>query len=201
MGKTVVFLAKTPGSATIEEQRSCLSPDDIEVTAGHKTFNQLGALLARHGIRLKAGDRVKVYDLACLAISTTMLIRALTKMLKAGVTFEMHSPALVIEPGGADRLQVMLEALDNHYRRVHGIKTHPAEMAPQGRKRLLGPEKLSEIRAALDRPGATATDVAQGLGVARSTLFNYLERYDLDRRLDRDEKAVNRGPENVGDES
>jgi len=66
---------------------------------------------------------------------------------------------------------------------------------------LLGPDKLPEIRERLSAPGATATDVAQELGVARSTLFNYLERYDLDRRVGREKKGVNRRPENSGDDS
>jgi hypothetical protein len=89
----------------------------------------------------------------------------------------------------------------SHHRHLHGIKTHPAEMSPPGRKRLLGPDKLPEIRERLSAPGATATDVAQELGVARSTLFNYLERYDLDRRAGREKKGVNRYPENSSDDN
>lgn len=200
LSKTVAFLAETPGSVTIEEQQSCVGPDDIEVVAGRKTFNQLGALLVRHGIRLTAGDRVKVYDLSCLTLTTPMLIRVLTKMLSAGISFEICSPPLVIDPTADSKVRAMLDALDQHYRRVHGVKTHPVAMAQQGRKRLLGPDRLPEIREALSRPGATATDVAQDLGVARSTLFNYLERYDLDRRGVRAKKSVDRNLENGGDD-
>jgi len=39
LGKSVAFLAQTPGSATIENQQSWLNPDDIEVLAGRKTFS------------------------------------------------------------------------------------------------------------------------------------------------------------------
>ena len=196
MGKTVAFLAQTPGSATIENQQSCLNPSDIEVLAGRKTFNQLAELLERKGIGLQAGDRVKVYDLSCLDLATPMLVRALTKLLRGGVSFEICTPQIVVEPCADDKLHAMLDALDSHYRHQHGIKTHPAEMSPPGRKRLLGPDKLPEIREKLSAPGATATDVAQELGVARSTLFNYLERYDLDRRAGREKKGINRGSEN-----
>ena len=66
---------------------------------------------------------------------------------------------------------------------------------------MLGPDKLPEIREKLNAPGATATDVAQELGVARSTLFNYLERYDLERRANRAKKGIDRGAENGSDES
>ncbi|MGY2734699.1 recombinase family protein [Sphingomonas sp. UYP23] len=201
MGKTVAFLAQTPGSATIEDQRLCLNPGDLEMLAGRKTFNQLADLLDRKGIGLAAGDRVKVYDLSCLALATPMLIRTLTKLLRNGVSVEICTPKIVIEPCADDKLHTMLDALDSHYRHIHGIKTHPAEMSPPGRKRLLGPDKLPEIREKLSAPGATATDVAQELGVARSTLFNYLERYDLDRRVARDKKGVNRRLEDSSDHS
>jgi hypothetical protein len=196
----VAFLAETPGSATIEDQQSCLSPTDLPVFAGRKTFNQLEELLDREGIRLGRGDRVKVHDLSCLSLTTPMLIRVVAKLLKGGISFEICSPKIVIEPDGEDRLHAMLDALDSHYRHMHGIKTHPPEMAQPGRKRLLDPDKLPEIRDRLSQPGATATDVAQALGVARSTLFNYLERFDLDRRVGRDKKAVNRRAKDSGDE-
>ncbi len=200
MGKTVAFLAQIPGSASIEDQRSCLNADDIEVLAGRKTFNKLVELLEQKGIGLTAGDRVKVYDLSCLALATPMLIRAVTKLLTSGVSFEIYTLKIVVEPSADDKVHTMLAALDGHYRRLHGIKTHPAEMSPPGRKRLLSPDKLPEIRGKLNAPGATATDVAQGLGVSRSTLFNYLERYDLDRRAGREKKGIDRDAENGSDD-
>jgi len=187
---TIAFLAETPGSASLKDQQTCLKANDIQVFAGRKTFSQLGDILARMDIRLTAGDRVKVHDLSCLSLTTPMLIRAVAKLLKAGVTLELCSPAIVIEPNGADRLHTMLDALDTHYRHIHGIKTHPKQMAQAGRKRLLDPNMLPEIRAKLHEPGATTTDVASSLGVARSTLFNYLERYDVDRRVNRQKKGV-----------
>lgn len=199
MGKTVAFLAETQGSATIEDQKACLGPDDIAVVAGRRSFNQLGELLARNGIRLQRGDHVKVFDLTCLALSTTMLIRVLTKLLKGGVSVEIVSAGLLIKPGAENKMHALLDALDGHYRHIHGIKTHPADTAPQGRKRLLDPDQLPDIRAKLEKPGATATDVAQELGVARSTLFNYLERYDRDR-LNRDKKTVKGRAQDAGDD-
>lgn len=200
LGKSVAFLAQTPGSATIESQRSCLSPSDIEVLAGRKTLNQLSELLQRKGIGLEAGDRVKVHDLSCLAIETPMLVRAIARLLRNGVSFEICAPQIIVEPGADDKLHAMLDALDGHYRHLHGIKTHPAEMSSPGRKRLLDPDKLPEIREKLNAPGATATDVAQELGVARSTLFNYLERYDIGRRIGREKKGINRLREDSGDD-
>ena len=196
----MAFLAECQGSATIDDQKACLAPDDQVVVAGRASFNKLGELLARNGDRLNPGDRVKVFDLSCIELSTTTLIRVLTKMLRSGITVEIASLGIVLEPAAENKLHALLEALDGHYRHVHGIKTHPVDTAPQGRKRLLGPDQLAEIRDKLDRPGATATDVAQELGVARSTLFNYLERYDRDRRIGRGKKAEERRTQDISDD-
>lgn len=197
MSTTVAFIAQTPGSATIEDQQACLSPTDFQVMGGRKDFSQLEDLLALKGIRLSTGDRVKVHDLPCLDIATPMLIRAVVKLLKGGVAFEICTPNIVIEPDGDDKLHAMLDALDSHYRHVHGIRTHPPEMGKAGRKPLLDPAKLPEIQAALNVPGATTADVAQSLGVGRSTLWNFLERYDVERRANRPKrKASTKGSSN-----
>jgi DNA invertase Pin-like site-specific DNA recombinase len=200
LSTTVAFLAETQGSASIEEQKARFQPDDQLVLAGRRGFDKLTELLAHHGLHLGPGDRIKVYDLSCIALSTTTLIRVLAKMLRAGISFEIVSAGIVLEPTAGNELHALLNALDGHSRHVHGIKTHPADTAPQGRKRLLDPKQLPDIRAKLEKAGATATDVALELGVARSTLFNYLERYDRDRRLNRTEKAEQRGSEHIRDD-
>ena len=199
LSTTVAFLAECQDSATIDEQRACLHPDDHVVVAGKESFNKLTDLLAQNGIRLRAGDRIKIYDLSCITLSTTTLVRTMTKMLRSGITFEIITSGIVIEPGADDKLHALLDALDGHHRYLHGIKTHPADR--RGRRFILGPDQLPEIRAKLDKPGATTAGVAQELGVARSTLFNYLDRYDRDRRLHRDKKAEQGRTQDAGDDA
>lgn len=196
---TVGFLAECQGLATIDEQRACLDPGDHVVVAGKQSFKKLTDLLAQNGIRLRAGDRIKLYDLSCITLSTTMLVRVMSKMLRKGVAFEIISSGIVIEPAADDKLHALLDALDNHYRYLHGIKTHPADR--RGRKFILDPDQLPAIKGKLDEPGATTAGVAHELGVARSTLFNYLDRYDRGRRLDRDKKAEQRRPQDAGDDA
>jgi len=189
LGITVAYLAETHGSASLDEQRACLHPDDHVVLAGPRSFDKLTELLAHHGVNLGPGDRVKIFDLSCIALSTTTLIRVLVKMLQAGISLEIVSAGIVLDPAVDDRLPTLLTALDAHCRHHHGIKTHPPTTAQIGRRRLLGRDQLPDIRAMLEKPGATATTVAKELGVARSTLFNFLDRYDRERRLDRSQKV------------
>ncbi len=200
LSTTVAFLAETQGSATIEEQKACLGADDNVIVAGRRGFHEIGQILARNGITLTSGDHVKVYDLTCLALSTTTLIRELTKLLGQGISFEIAKAGIVLKPGAKDKTLALLEAFDGHHRHVHGIKTHPVHAAPQGRKRILDPERLEAIRAMLDEPGATHGSVARELGVGRSTLFNYLERCKGDLGLDGGQKVVKRRSKHASDD-
>lgn len=198
MNTTVAFLAEVSGSPSVDEQKACIGSDDFVLLAGKRSFTQLDEILARNGVTLARGDRVKIFDLTCLALSTTTLIRALAKLLRDGISVEIVLPGIVLEADDRGQKHALIEALDGHHRHMHGIKTHPVDTAPQGRKRLLAPEQLPAIRAMLDKSGATATNVALELGVARSTLFNYLERHEGGRRLDRKEQALDQRSEKPG---
>lgn len=121
---------------------------------------------------------MKVYDLSCVALSTPRLMSAMMRLLDAGISIEIVKPEIVITPAQDDRVGAFLAAMDAHARHIHGIKTHPIDAKPQGRKRLIDEDKLPEIKRLLAEPGATSTSVAKSLGIARSTLFNYLNRID-----------------------
>lgn len=197
MGKVVAFLAECQGSPTIDQQRASMRPEAYIVVAGRQSLNKLGDLVARSGGRLEAGDRVLVYDLSCITLSTSTLIRIIGRMLRAGIAFEIVSVGIAIEPALDDKLYGLIQALAGHQRHLHGLKTHP-ETASRGRKPLLNPQNIADISAKLKRPGATATGVARELGVARSTLFNFLDRYDPARSSGR-KKIGEGGAKNVGE--
>ena len=182
MSTTVAFLAEIPGSPSLDEQKASIGFADYVLLARKRTFTQLGEFMARSGVTLASGDRVKIFDLTCLALSTPTLIRALVELLRQGISVEIVVPGIILKASDEGQGHALLVALDEHHRHMHGIKTHPVDTAPQGRKRLLAPEQLPAIRAMLDKAGATATNVALELGVARSTLFNYLERHEGGRR-------------------
>lgn len=193
----VAFLAETPGSATIEEQKAQVDPDDFVVVAENRSFSQLTDLLAQAGAPLQAGDRIKIHAFNCLGLSTDMLVRALSKLLQAGVSIELLSPPLVIEAGQTDS-HLLIDALDGHYRHIHGLRTHPTERGIKGRRPVLTPEQIPSIRARMAEPGVTASIVAKELGIGRSTLFGYLERFERDGDLDRDHEVSKGSAEHTG---
>lgn len=177
MPKNVLFLAETNRSPTIAEQRAaCEAEGDLIVDAGEVSFLELPKALLRAGHRLEAGDTVKVYDFTCLPINTITLVRMIAKVLKEGVSVEFQAPGITIQPDEASDMFKLIAALDSHWRRVHGMKTHASE-AKVGRKALLADDQIDDIRVMLEAEGATVAKVAKKLGVGRTTLFDFLQRH------------------------
>ena len=195
----VAFLAETPGSATIEEQKAQVDPDDFVVVTENRSFSQLADLLAQAGVPLQVGDRIKIHALNCLGLSTDMLVRAFSKLLQSGVCIELLNPPLVIEAGQSDG-HLLIDALDGHYRHIHGLKTHPTERGQKGRRPVLTPEQIPLIRARMAEPGVTASIVAKELGIGRSTLFGYLERFERDCCFDGNDEVGKGSAQNAGDQ-
>lgn len=177
MPKNVLFLAETSKSPTIAEQRAAYEEEgDLLVEAGPIGFHDLPKALARAGDGLEAGDTIKVYDLACIPINTVTLVRMMAKLLRQGVAIRLYKPAVTITPDEKADAFRLLDALDHHWRLIHGMKTHAADSKP-GRKALLADDQLSDIRAMLEMKGATVASVAKKLGVGRTTLFDFLQRH------------------------
>lgn len=177
MPTNILFLAETNLSPSLAEQRArCEAEGDLIVEAGQVSFLDLPKKLAQSGYTLEPGDKIKVYDLTCLPVNTATLVRMIVKLLRGGVAIELCSPGLVIDPDTNEDMVRLLVALDSHWRRVHGMKTHPTN-SKTGRKPLLTADRLNEIKAMLAEKDATYDSVAEDLGVGRTTLYDYLQRH------------------------
>lgn len=175
MPTNILFLAETNLSPSLAEQRAqCEASGDVIVEAGQVSFLDLPRKLAQQGFELGSGDRIKIYDFTCLPVNTMTLVRLMVKLLGKGVAIEFCAPHITLQPGDGESVR-LLAALDGHWRRVHGMKTHSSEGKP-GRKALLHPDRLPEVRAMLAAEGATYAGVAAQLGVGRSTLYEFLDR-------------------------
>ena len=175
--KIVLFVAETNKSASIPEQiERCGRDADFIIEGGKASIMKLVDRLAKEGKALRSGDRLRIYDLSCISINTTSLIRLFGELLSEGIAIEFAVPAIVIEPNESNDLFRFIHALDSHWRQVHGMKTHPSD-AKTGRKALLSEDQLPNIRERLALPGATVAKVAKTLGVGRTTLFDFLQRH------------------------
>lgn len=179
MGKSVVFLAQTRFSPTIEEQQAkCAAPGDEVILAGDLRFADLVKNNIRNSKTLRAGDRLKFYDLNSLIIAPGSLVRLLTRLLRIGVTIEICSEDLVIQPDGSDPIFHCLTLLDNQQRALHTIRTHGPDVKA-GRKRALKDSQWPEIKALLAERQNSLAKVAEQYGVGRTTLFHFTKRMSL----------------------
>lgn len=175
--KIILFVAETSKSESITEQiKRCGGDADIIIEGGKVGIMKLAERLAKEGRPLQAGDRLRIYDLSCISINTTSFIRLVGDFLRDGIAVEFAAPTIVIEPDDTNDLFRLVHALDSHWRQVHGMKTHPSD-AKTGRKALLSEDQLPDIKERLALPGATVGKVAKGLGVGRTTLFDFLQRH------------------------
>ena len=176
MARTILFLAETKASPTIAEQRArCAEADDLIIEAGRISFADLADLTERRGVELKPGDTLKLYDFNCLLVSTGTLIRYLVKFLKHGITVVVHAEGLVLRPEADQPLTRLLTMLDDHRRKVHGVRTHGPEVKA-GRKPRLHAAQLPAIRRMLEEEGKSQGAVAQEMGISRTTLYAFLKR-------------------------
>lgn len=181
LAKTVLFLAETNRSPSIEEQRAlCEHEGDLLVPAGTVSFLDLPKVLARSGNKLERGDKIKIYDLACLPIQTMTLVRMMQKLLRQGIAIEFCAQKITIEPDADTELFRLIGMLDQHWRQIHGMKTHSPD-AKVGRKALLTEDQLPAIKAMIEA-GATVSAAAKDLGVGRTTLFDFLQRHGALRK-------------------
>ena len=176
MPNNVLLLVETNRSPSMEEQRAaCEADGDLIVDAGAVSFTDLPKQLARHGLELKQGDKIKIYDFNCLPVSVSTLLRLMSKILGMGIAIEFCRPGITIGGENRDLSRLVIE-LDQHCRHVHGLKRQ-AHDSKAGRKPTLADDQLPEIRRLLAVERATVSSVARELGVGRSTLFDYLKRH------------------------
>lgn len=174
MARTILFLAETKASPTIAEQRArCAEADDVIVEAGYISFADLSDLNDRRGAELRPGDTLKIYDFTCLLVSTATLIRALVKFLSNGITIVVQAENVVFRPGPDQPFSHLLGMLDDHRRKVHGVKTHGPDVKA-GRKKKLNPSQLPKIRRMLKEREPHAA-IAKELKVSRTTLYAFLK--------------------------
>lgn len=157
----------------------CEAKGDVIVDAGKTSFLDLPKKLAQSGYELGRGDRIKIYDWTCLSVNTARLIGMIVKLLRKGVAIEFCESGIVLDPDAKYNEPFrLLIGIDNHWRRIHGMKTHPPH-SKTGKKPRITAERLPEIEKMLCAEGATVASVASDLGIPRTTLHDYMRRHAI----------------------
>ena len=178
MARTIAFIAQTPHSPSLEVQRKAIASEgSLIIEAGRLSPNEIGRRLRKMGIILGKGDRIKFYDMSCITLTTSSLLRFIERWRSQGITIDFVNSKLTLTPykdySDVDRA---FSELASHLRMIHGQKVHGTRKNKIGRKPTIPVEEYAKIKSMLGKPGATPTLVAQKLGIPRSTLYDYLKR-------------------------
>lgn len=132
------------------------------------------------GGALRAGDTLVVWRLDRLGRSLKHLIEVITDLEENGVAFKSLTENLDTGSSGGKLVFHIFGALAEFERELirertlAGLASARARGRKGGRPRKLDDRKIATARRMLEDPNLTVTEVAEILGVARSTLYRAL---------------------------
>ncbi len=176
MSKTIAYLADAPGAISWEEQEAAIAlPGDVVFQAKKTGLHELNLRLRLQGLELEAGDTLKIYDLACVPLATTKLLRTLTKLMSLGVNIHFVKPDIRLSASGQQVMGPFLEALSKHEAVLKKARSAPTAPAKLGRPTALNDVQANEIKAK-SSAGASVGQLAEAYCVSRSTVYDALKR-------------------------
>ena len=176
MPKTIAYLADAPGAISWEEQEAEIAlPGDVVFQAKKTGLHELNLRLRLRGLELEAGDTLKIHDLACVPLSTTKLLRTLTKLMSLGVNIHFVKPDIRLSASGQQVMGPFLEALSKHEAGIKKARNAPPAPPKLGRPIALNDDQAKEIQEK-SRTGASIGELAETYSVSKSTIYHALKR-------------------------
>lgn len=180
MARNIAYIAQTRSSPTLEVQADAFRDADQIVKAGRLSAIELLKRLRENDMGLVAGDTIHFYDPTCIQLETRTLISLLADYVRQGISVKFVDPPLTIAAADtSSNLHSLLFLFDRHWRFRHGTQTHGGVRGKLGRRPRLQPSDVPDILKALAEPGATVTSVARQRGIARSTLYGFLQSQNV----------------------
>jgi DNA invertase Pin-like site-specific DNA recombinase len=134
---------------------------------------------------VRAGDTLVVWRLDRLGRSLSHLIETTTRLEQRGVRFKSLQEGIDTTTSGGKLVFHIFGALAEFERSLirertdAGLKAARARGRNGGRPKKLNPRKLAVAESLLKDTGLSVKEVAEQVGIARSTLYTYLERQEL----------------------
>lgn len=189
MVKRIGYARVSTDDQNLNLQRDALTQAGCEVTYEESASGKSAERVElNHCLKaLRQGDVLVVWRLDRLGRSLPDLIRIVTDLEQAGISFE--SIMEKIETGSATGKLVfhVFAALAEFERNLIRERTHAGLAAARargrngGRRPVLNERQVREIRLLLADPQARVQDVAKRYGVSRTTLYKYCAVPELNR--------------------
>jgi DNA invertase Pin-like site-specific DNA recombinase len=171
------------------DQRLDLQVDALKQLGCERIFSeQLGGSRAERPAlesarsHLRPGDTLIVWKLDRLGRSVRQLVELVTELERSGVHFASHTDGIdTSTPAGRFFFHIMAALAEMERdlireRTFAGLKAAKARGRLGGRPMKLSAQKIAHARRLLADDGTTGGEVAETLGVARSTLYRSLKR-------------------------
>jgi DNA invertase Pin-like site-specific DNA recombinase len=128
---------------------------------------------------LKTGDMLVIYSLSALPFKTSTINTALWRLSRRGVTVVIAEQDLVVKNKPSNDLFRLIDGYEQQRRCAIGATTsRKLEVAIRiGRPRRLAAEQYGYVKSLLDDVNLTRSEVAEKLGVTKSTLYKYIAKY------------------------
>ncbi len=142
---------------------------------------------------VRGGDTLVVWRLDRLGRSLSHLIQTTTALEQRGVGFKSLQEGIDTTTSGGKLVFHIFGALAEFERSLirertnAGLKAARARGRNGGRPKKLDARKLAVAESLLKDPKLTVAEVAEQVGVARSTLYTYLKRNELKDQSNRKE--------------
>ena len=177
MPKTIAYLADAPGAIPWEEQEAQIAlPGDVVFQAKKTGLHELNLRLRLQGLELEAGDTLKIHDLTCVPLSTTKLLRTLTKLMELGVNIHFVKPDIRLSSSGSQQVMgPFLQALSRHEAVLKKARNAPTGPTKTGRPSVINDAQAAEIEAKVSA-GASVAAMAEAYAVSKSTVYDVLKR-------------------------
>lgn len=180
MARNIAYIAQTRSSPSLETQASAFKDVDQIIKAGRLSATEILKRLRENDMGLEPGDTIHFYDPTCIQLETRTLISLLADYVRQGISVQFVDPPLTIAGNNpTSQLHSLLFLFDRHWRFLHGTQTHGGVRGKLGRRPRLLPSDIPDILQALAEPGATVTSVARQRGIARSTLYGFLQSHNV----------------------
>ncbi len=134
---------------------------------------------------VRAGDTLVVWRLDRLGRSLSHLIKVTTELEHRGIGFKSLQEGIDTTTSGGKLVFHIFGALAEFERSLirertnAGLKAARARGRNGGRPKLLDTRKLAVAETLLNDPKLTVAEVAEQVGIARSTLYTYLKRNEI----------------------
>jgi len=174
------IIVKTFAGPSVALQDATLAPRcTYLLTLENPTVSKIGEKLIGANRPLDTGDVIALYSAAAFPAPMGMLIKFINDAHKRGVAVLFAEQNLLLDSATLSHdLAAFLSTLAEHNRSqiAERLSRAAREGKPSGRPRTLSDQQIAQLETELAKPKANIAALARSMGVARVTLYRYIQR-------------------------